>query len=624
MPQETQIVPAYLQPHVSVVINDNSGYTDEVAAEVDDNVKMLCVFRSGMGPDNVIIKKTSVKDFTTTYGSSDYAKYGQPLMMPIAALTSGYASVYAMRVMPDDATYANAVLSVLYKSDAESGKFTVKIASEYIENGSKVADVKAGAAALASDTPDEKGFKKIPVAVITMAGRGDYGNKFRFRISRDTLYEKDYGIKMYDFEAISTTGGLAKVATYVGSIVTSPKYNETTLITDVIESKDVGSSYFNIDVDETAVEKVYNEFVKFVDGLTSEKKGDIPELDEFDLFFGKLINSDETYKNYEVISTDDADDSIVGVDAAEGITLAGGDEGSFASGTAEDIASAISQAYVDAFNGTLDKSVLSTKRAPYDILLDANYPFAVKQAMYALNTARADGILHLDAGIITSTAELSNAIKDYAEFNNRYTSKEFQHYMIRDPQTKKKVAVTTTYFLAQRLPAHIRNNGGHIPFVKNYATLTGHVKNSLEPAIELIDMDLKEQLYINRFNYYETIAEDTFARSVQNTAQMNDSDLLEESNVRTLLTLKRELEDDCQANLYNFADANVREAFTNYQTAKYRSWIGSKVQSLSISFDMNEWEMERSILHCYVAVQFRTLAKRTIIEIDVNKRTLSV
>ena len=35
---------------------------------------------------------------------------------------------------------------------------------------------------------------------------------------------------------------------------------------------------------------------------------------------------------------------------------------------------------------------------------------------------------------------------------------------------------------------------------------------------------------------------------------------------------------------------------------------------------MNAWEAERSIMHCYVAIQFRTLNKRTIIEIDVNKR----
>ena len=53
---------------------------------------------------------------------------------------------------------------------------------------------------------------------------------------------------------------------------------------------------------------------------------------------------------------------------------------------------------------------------------------------------------------------------------------------------------------------------------------------------------------------------------------------------------------------------------------KFADWIGRKVYSFTISFDMNTWEAERSILHCYVAVQFRTLNKRTIIEIDVNKR----
>ena len=35
---------------------------------------------------------------------------------------------------------------------------------------------------------------------------------------------------------------------------------------------------------------------------------------------------------------------------------------------------------------------------------------------------------------------------------------------------------------------------------------------------------------------------------------------------------------------------------------------------------MNEWEADRSILHCYLSVTFRGLMKRAILEIDINKR----
>ena len=126
MPQEVQIVPKFQHPHVETYVNDYTQYDDEVSTPVDTNSKFIAVFRSPMGPDNVIIKKNDLADFKKTYGKSDYNKYGQPLMMPIAMLTSGSATVYCMRVMPDDAYAANAILYMLYKTDEETGKMTMK------------------------------------------------------------------------------------------------------------------------------------------------------------------------------------------------------------------------------------------------------------------------------------------------------------------------------------------------------------------------------------------------------------------------------------------------------------------------------------------------------------------
>jgi len=44
------------------------------------------------------------------------------------------------------------------------------------------------------------------------------------------------------------------------------------------------------------------------------------------------------------------------------------------------------------------------------------------------------------------------------------------------------------------------------------------------------------------------------------------------------------------------------------------------VRDADVSFAMNKWEEERSILHCYLWVIFKTINKRQIIEIDINKR----
>ena len=90
--------------------------------------------------------------------------------------------------------------------------------------------------------------------------------------------------------------------------------------------------------------------------------------------------------------------------------------------------------------------------------------------------------------------------------------------------------------------------------------------------------------------------------------------------MNTLFELKNNLERDCWNKLYDFTSAADRASFANYENAAHESWKGVKCDTLSISFDANEWEAERSIIHCYAAIQFRNLAKRAIIEIDVNKR----
>ena len=329
MPQEVQIVPKFQHPHVETYINDYTQYDDEVSTPVDSNSKFIAVFRSSMGPDNVIIKKNDLADFKKTYGKSDYNKYGQPLMMPIAMLTSGSATVYCMRVMPDDAYAANAILYMLYKTDEETGKMTIKYRVAYIPKSQfteassyKTAKafkkaLKQRASAFYSTTPDADGFLSMPIAVFRMEGRGTYGNSYRWRITRNTEYENDYGIKMYSFEIMSTTNGLRTEATYVGALVASTKYKNTTLINDIMDDQDTGAAMMDVQVFDEYVEELHAKFTEFVNSLDESKRDAIPDVDEFDPFFGIAIKSDLGNKNIEIVSeADDTDD--IAVDRPQG------------------------------------------------------------------------------------------------------------------------------------------------------------------------------------------------------------------------------------------------------------------------------------------------------------------
>ena len=631
MPQEIQIVPKWLHSHVDTVINDYTMFEDAAAVAVDTNSKFICVFRSPMGIDNTIVKKTDLKDFYATFGKSDYAKFGQPLMMPIAMLSTGSASCYCMRVMPEDAYAANCVLVMNYKFDVDSGKMLVKYTTSYIDKsvfGNDTSSYKTHkqfkkqlrvrAQTLLKTEPDSDGWCQIPLVTFRMAGRGAYGNKYRWRIARNMDYENDYGIKMFSFEALNTMSGLSKVATYVGCMATSDKYVGLTLINDILDARDTGDAVMDVQVFEDYYREVYDKYVEFVS--TVDDTLTVPDFDCFDPFFGLTVGGADAQPCIEIVAETDGSDNI-SVDRPQGTQLAGGDDGLFSdTNDAQKIYEESTKAYVQAFNGDLDRKILSTRRVPADAILDANYPFEVKQALADLVNFRNDCLLYLDAGIDTTLGGIDNVISEYAMFNTRNISKEFQHYTVRDYGNNKKCEVTITFFYAQVLAKHYRKYGSHIPFVKAYAQLSGHVKDSLEPVIDDIDMEVKEKLYTNRINYFETIEENVYQRCSQNTAQMENSDLMEENNMNTLFLLKKRLERDCWNRLYDFTSAEDRARFSEVENAKFAPWQGSRLDTININFDVNEWEMERSIVHCYVAVQFRNLMKRCIIEIDVNKR----
>lgn len=637
MASSVQIVPKYQHPHVETYVYDNTFYTEDSSTEVDDSIKLIAVFPSGKGIDNKFVKKTNLKSFTDTFGKSNPKKYGQPLMMPIAALNTGVASVWCMRVMPTDAAYANSVLSAYYKADVDSKMFTVKYKAKSFTDGEAIynrddIEVK-GNTVESPDTLD--GWTHVPIASIIAMGRGEYGQNYRWRITNNTEYERDYEKKFYTFEILSTENGLSRIATYVGTLVTPTDLQDTVQITDVIADEDMGSYPANIIVYEENVDALYNAYVDFLNQVAEAEPDteiDIPTVNEFDPFFGLALNSTDALQFFTVQGSDGDDPAAIDLDTATGINFLGGTEGSFSEADPEAAEEALVQAYKDAFGGVTDKLILAPRRIACDFLLDANYPYEVKLALAELAHARNDCMLFLDCGIQPSFSSptLGQMELDYASgiFHTEdndipMVSLNPQHYEVRDIHTGRKTAVTMTYFIAQNLPTHFAENGSHIPFVKSYAELTDFIPNSLAPSVEMFESDLKEELYTHRFNYWESIGESQFQRACQCTAQVGNSDLLEENNVHTLFALKRQLEYDCWINTYNFTSADERARFQQIEEAKFESWKGSRLDTLSIRFDATAWESERSIVHCYVEVQFRNLHKRTIIEIDINRRNFT-
>ena len=844
MPRSTQIVPKYTFPHEEVYINDNSAQDlTEPTPQVTD-YPYICVFCGPKGIDNKLVNIRSLADHRKTFGTTNFAKYGQPQLMPEAILKQEDTSTWSMRLMPDDATYSNSILSLWYKADKDEKAFRIRFTTKSLspndnfdiadlgdEEMRKVLADRETVIDLGNRTDgqeidgkyvDDEGYTQVPLICFTSIGRGVYGDQLRWRITQNSDAERTSGKKMYIFEVLDLTDGATIVNSHAASLVSTTSNGSSLFINDVMEDADIEDLNMWIHVYEENVNSLYEAYANFCAEMIAEDPTTpitVPEVYEFDPLFGYAVtkngvritpkepfikfaikrtseveiqlsktivkipddteqqlgvsaselqddvvflddgkvhgtfkyksnftqfsdNVEEQSGNYiyldmgskyagkqvtcqrtsngggtEVTSTDgwwilrltdgcqtryklsvkddpslpdiildfceaDLETEHKAMDAASingqqklawdtaqnaykistygatkisttekilgdytetdiieisniaGNSLLNGSDGAFGDPDPEVVQNAMNEMYERAFNGAVDRMILSSNRVGSMALFDANFPLNIKYALVKLAMFRESGIVYLDTGIQETLGEadiytfeanyepIDTIIEDFENFSSAWlVSVNTQWYRIQEESTGKRIPVTITYFLAST-DANVmaQSATSFVARVDSYATLEGHVKNSLTPAIEEFDTDLKQALYDARINYFEAVGENRFVRSTQSCYVKANSDLLEENNVKALLWWKKTLTEEARANRYQITNPTVRSDFKAYLLEKYDYVIGPIFTSMTIDYKSNEYEFKRNIVHLYSSVQLPTLSKLTLIEIDVNQR----
>lgn len=618
MPQPGQVIPYWLHPHTQTIINDNTEFVEQVASS-EEFVRSLFIFTSPKGRDGQILDFRDHVSWEDEYGKPDFKLYGQPAYMPYNALKTGVVKAWCMRVMPDDATYSN--LIIVAKVKVENGpiatptpKLVVRFEAHFHSDIKTKEEIDQLTELMIDEDPDADGFMTYPIMVFYSQGRGAYGNAFRVRLVQAIQADRDTGFKNYRVEIYELINSLKRKELFEVSLYPDALVGNTSIFApDVLEDSDRGSKKLGVSVLTHCIENIFNLYKEQVDPSTTL------DLKTFDLLIGKDMDG----RNLPGIIYDTTHPDYVALDMVEGIPLSGGDDGSFKLNPDDPSIreSAIDEAYIKAFRGDFDKAVLSKRMTPSEYILDAGYSEDVKKQLINLIIKRGDAHGFIDAGILHTHTDAIAWGESMKSFGDRIISKEFQHFKTRDPFSGRPIPVTITYFYTTALPLHIIRNGIHVPFTgANNATLTGAIKNTLRPLVDADDLEAKEQLYLLRLNYFQTIAENTFVRGTQSTSQNIWSDLTEENNMRVLLEAKRKIEEMVSALTYNFAEKEDQRRFKEDAARLFANDVGVKFRSFEIEFGMNPWEEERSILHCYLALVFRTMAKRNIIEIDINKR----
>ena len=674
----TQIVPQYSFPHEEVYILDNSARD---LSEVEDTTNIryyITPFVGPKGPDNKLIKIRNVASYRKTFGSTDFKKYGQPHLMPEALLNQANVNVWAMRLMPEDATYANNVLSLWYKADTDAKTFRIKFTSKAVTMSSGSEDIDMSEILPDRDALNEygsipdgpttegvyvkDGYTQVPLACFTAIGRGVYGNKYRWRITPATDYEKSYGIKVFNFSVIDTDSS-SIVSSTIGSMTVSSNISGTVFFNDLMEDANVENLGGKIYVYEDNFLKLYDAYVAFLEKMNEKYPGDaveIPRTDTFDPLFGTQVKKDGTRvtkrqpyitflapydseaaskEGYVADNFAKEGEELTQLDNIAGNDFGGGSDGAqLEAAEKSDDPEAARQAIYDslyqaAFSGKIDKAILSPNRIKCTAFFDANFSIPVKMSLVRLALVRAHALVYLDTGIrsslgstdvdsmVTDYRQLDELVDEFQNFSENWiVSVNAQHYYIKESSTGRRIPVTTTYYLASTDATYRDGSNGTVARTGVNARLSGHIKNSLAPVIDESDADLKQALNDARINFFETIADNVFERVTQSCYVHSASDLLEETNAQAIIDWVTILEAECRAHRYEQTTAAGRQEFKEYLMDKYSYMAETVFTSMDIEYTANAYEQARNIVHLITQVQLPTLQKVTLIEVDVNQR----
>lgn len=257
----------------------------------------------------------------------------------------------------------------------------------------------------------------------------------------------------------------------------------------------------------------------------------------------------------------------------------------------------------------------------------------VKQAMYDLMKYRCfynipeekrplgDGSglsLHLDSGVTDAQTALAINTSFARRFDNWNASWDIGGFY--DSETG--LAYTYVKQIVDNLITHCKKNTVNKPYANKASAITPDKYTAFFPDIDATDWDIRELLYNSGGNAWTKDINGNLKRQTQRTFHRDSttSDLLQESNVRTLSQLVYILQNKIEDYLLEYSDDGVLKTLSDEVNNMFSNWVGNLVDSLDIQFYRDTNTDGGDIVVCEVAVTFRGLILRVPVIVNVNRR----
>lgn len=659
-------LPNHMWPHIETRINDNS--IRRYTTNTDGNYKYLAVSLTPKGIDGRIITvDRGIDMYDDMFGAGPAAIYGQAHLNARAAAQTGKVTLQVLRLTASDATYANVHVYAHYRItepvvDPETDEIITpaKMQVMFTTKTSTLSDIEklAESAPAASEVNAEVGpeWKTMRFISVAYVGKGTCGNRFSFRIANNSRSDKTSAYKNYYidlFEGTKCVKQSTRVTLHPDAQVGSYSlFVEDVMNTQLYTSEDVCV----FDVNPEVLNTLYLDYQTVVNpttNLTIEQFDPITGVDKLlakaqsSKYVSVSTNPNIAITNFEIV--DDTNLHTVRFEHALGIKLSGGSDGAFDINNDPVLRQkAIDQRFIEAFEGKIDRTILSRYRCPLDFALDADFSTEVKVALAQFTGHPDSGMngsnrfqdfrAYFDLGTDINTLE--DPYEDSVAYDDSictWTMSIDGYYgKIKDPVTKKVIRASSTYGLATALPLIWDKYGGkHVPYAgSQYGMITAYLPNSVYPVYDnTIDQKILDKLVDAHVNYACIDAKQNIIRGTQTTRYSGEegenqfalggdyvvSNLSEENNALIVLDVKKDVEKLITSYMYNFNETSEINSFNRDLSNLTSKYAAAQVRTIKAQFARTEEEAELGVLHLYIAIENKPLIKYLQVDIDVNR-----
>lgn len=270
---------------------------------------------------------------------------------------------------------------------------------------------------------------------------------------------------------------------------------------------------------------------------------------------------------------------------------------------------------IKALKAELDKKVYDTDGTYFTVMFDAGYDKVVKDAMVNLALTRQDCMTFMDIGNNTTANKAVLMRKSKYNYNTYFAAMYANYCKVYLEDINKYQWVTPIYEIARIIPYNdFTAELWDAPAGFNRAIINDVHELRYYPMPKSGDMD---QLYLNQLNPVVKF-EAGYTVWGQLTAQRKNSKLSDIHAVRTLLYIKRALEQFCKFYIFERNDAA-----THQRIAKNINLFLSDVKrrgglkGFSVSVGASEYQLKRKTVQVDVNLEFPDIIEIMLLNFNV-------